>query len=312
MGCWLKLALFLLPPVLLALWAASLGPKNTSSYGSNEENGPVGVFFGHLVCYFVQLVAATFCFATALGATRQYNIYQQYMQEGSAMDATGRVTKHHVTSHQTNCIETRQTHDLTYMYHYLDEENGTISIYKKEKVVVYSCTLCNPPELAALHRQGATQQSLPSIPLRILTGQPASGYPTLLLEEELAGFWVRQTFGVLIAAAALVMFPVLLLTVGTGDALPAVMVSLAWSTVSGLFLAQSEVKSWEESTLRSGLVREESSLRRGVVREEEVSLPPMEEAQVVVGGSTEEDAPAASATAVVAGVTKDTEMPPLV
>lgn len=259
----LKLGLFLLPPVLLALFAASLAhPKEDSgsngNMGNGEENGPAAVFFGHLICYMFQLIATTYCFTTALGAGLQYNILQQYMREGSALDCTGKVTKHHITSHRTNFIETRQTHILSYSYQYLDEDQGTVAIYIKDKTVVYHCTLCNPPRLTTLtgHGQDSQQQSLPSIPLKILPGQPGSGYPTLLLEEELNGYWVRKVLLVAVAGAASVVLPWMLLTIGAGDAWPAVAASCAWSVVAGFYLARTKLQSWEESTLRSGLVHE--------------------------------------------------------
>ena len=130
------------PPILLATCATLL----------STSDSPAGVFFGHLVAYFFQLACACICFKKALGARRQYDILQQYSREGS-LDCTGFVTRHSITSHRTNCIETRQTHCFEYEYRVVDEENEEEAlVYKKCKEVVYYCTLCRGPGLTSLTR----------------------------------------------------------------------------------------------------------------------------------------------------------------
>ena len=206
-------------------------------------------FFGHLVAYFIQVACAYIVFKKALGARRQYDILQQYSREGS-LDCTGFVTKHEIHIDSDSfwrglvwhflrrsrkflfcCfVETRQTHYFEYEYQVVDEENEEEAlVYRKQKKVVYFCTLC-------------------------------------LVKEELEDFWTYAILQFLVGAAGFVLIPWLLLTFtlndddyddddqhAKGDSMPAVVGACVWSTIAGLVLARFQLHRWEEDTPRGGL-----------------------------------------------------------
>ena len=100
----------------------------------------------------------------------------------------------------------------------------------------------------------------------MLPGLPGSGYPTILVKEELEVFWTYTILQFLAAAASVVFIPLLLLTFtgddddyddddqhAKGDSMPAVVGACVWSTIAGLVLARFQLHRWEEDTPRGGL-----------------------------------------------------------
>lgn len=267
MGSCAKLCLFcivvFLVPLLLAAYAALLASNDSSSRYSNynsdndDSNGPWAVFFGHLIGYFFQLAATVMCFKAFLGARRQYNVLQKFLHVGS-LECTGTVTRHHITSHRVNCIENRQTHALKYVYRVEDDDGSTV-VYEKSKEIVYWCTLCRQVRL--------TEQTVrhtnapPLIPLKLLPGQPGSGYPTLLLEEELQYYWPRTVIGVFIAASVAALVPWFLYTIGEGDTWPPIAIACLWSVGGGFWMARHQLQRWEFETLQSGLQQQQQIQR---------------------------------------------------
>ena len=211
-------------------------------------------------------------------------------------------------------VETRQTHYFEYEYQVVDEENEEEAlVYRKQKKVVYFCTLCRehpppPPGLTSLTRQprqrsrdnngestqprgrrqnnsDGSEQPIP-VPLKMLPGLPGSGYPTILVKEELEDFWTYAILQFLVGAAGFVLIPWLLLTFTLnddvyyyyrdeqppkGDSMPLVVGACVWSTIAGLVLARYQLHQWEEDTLRGGLQLEQH---------QETEMPPVEETEM--------------------------------
>ena len=113
--------------------------------------------------------------------------------------------------------------------------------------------LCVPPPNDQDTNNGERQQQPIHIPLKILPGQPGSGYPTILLEGELSSYWPRTIAVFLVATSSMVLLPWILFTTGDGDTVLAIAGAFVWSFITGLLLARNKLKIWEEKTLRSGL-----------------------------------------------------------